>query len=129
APMQIGSRFAYAHHLLCVRTRALCAGWSSAMDRAVLPRGSPVDHRVGFIGLFVKSAKDDTMPNDLRPDVAVEIPFFRVDRRGEAIETRGQSRAVFGHRIPSGTQSMDDGIFASWFWDGTRLAVDNDRYG
>jgi len=88
-----------------------------------------VDHRVGFIGLFVKSAKDDTMPNDLRPDVAVEIPFFRVDRRGEAIETRGQSRAVFGHRIPSGTQSMDDGIFASWFWDGTRLAVDNDRYG
>lgn len=88
-----------------------------------------MDRRVGFAGLFVKSAKDDTMPSDLRPDAAVEAPFFRVDRRGDAIETRGQSRAVFGHRIPSGTQSVDDGIFASWRWDGTRLVVDNDRYG
>ena len=88
-----------------------------------------MDHWVGFVGLFVKSAKDDTMPNDLRPDAAVETPFFRVDGRNEAIETRGQPSAMFGHRIPSSAPSVDDGIFADWLWDGTRLVVNNDRYG
>jgi asparagine synthase (glutamine-hydrolysing) len=34
-----------------------------------------------------------------------------------------------GHRIRRGPGVPDDGVFAAWRWDGSRLAVDNDRYG
>ncbi|MFC5524292.1 hypothetical protein ACFPPA_00910 [Rhodanobacter ginsengisoli] len=68
-----------------------------------------------------------------QPDVdcagAIDNPYFLVRKRGERIETRGRSTAEFGHQIPSTTHHVADGIFAHWHWDGTRLAVKNDRYG
>ncbi len=57
-----------------------------------------------------------------------EHPYFLARKRGERLETRGQPRAEFGHKIPS-NHSVADGIFARWHWDGTRLVVGNDRYG
>lgn len=54
--------------------------------------------------------------------------YFLVQKRGDTIETRGESSAQFGHQIPS-VHSVTDGIFARWHWDGRRLKVTNDRYG
>lgn len=77
----------------------------------------------------MKWAEGDAMSHDLHPDAAVEARFFRVGLQAGSIETRGQASAAFGHRIPSGAPAADDGIFADWHWDGTRLVVNNDRYG
>ena len=59
----------------------------------------------------------------------IDHPYFLVRKRGERIETRGQPTAEFGHQIPSTTHAVADGVFAHWHWDGTRLVVNNDRYG
>lgn len=70
------------------------------------------------------------MPSDTRCVVGgVDAPYFLVRNRGGTIEARGQSSATFGHLISSSVDSVADGVFARWHWDGKRLVVDNDRYG
>ena len=56
-------------------------------------------------------------------------PYFLVRKRDGSIETSGVADAEFGHRLPSTIGSIADGVFAGWHWDGTRLVVENDRYG
>ena len=55
-------------------------------------------------------------------------PCFTVDSRNGRVETSGPAEFFRGHAIevPGHTP---DGIFASWSWDGRRLAIRNDRYG
>ena len=55
--------------------------------------------------------------------------FFHVCGKGDARTTSGQPRFFRGHVIARGVQTVPDGIFASWEWDGRRLGVRNDRYG
>ena len=69
------------------------------------------------------------MSPDTGGESAVDSPYLLVMRRNGGDEIRGQASAAFGHRLPSISQSVPDGIFAGWHWDGTRLVVDNDRYG
>lgn len=56
-------------------------------------------------------------------------PYFtaRVTRNG--IETEGTAHCLQGHRLPATNRAIDDGIFVEWQWDGSRLDVQNDRYG
>ncbi len=42
---------------------------------------------------------------------------------------RGDLRAEFGHRVPSTTDTIDDGVYAGWSFKGGRLHLFNDRYG
>lgn len=63
------------------------------------------------------------------PDFHHAVPCFMASRRGGAWETSGQAEAACGYRLPSPRHDVDDGIFAGWRWDGTRLVVHNDRYG
>ncbi len=56
-------------------------------------------------------------------------PYFRAELRSRHTETAGQSHAEFGHQIPSTSRPVADGVFGRWHWDGTRLVVNNDRYG
>src|SRR6185312_10858126 len=44
-------------------------------------------------------------------------------------ETAGFPFAEFGHRLPKPAGLSEDGVFARWLWDGTRLVISNDRYG
>lgn len=66
---------------------------------------------------------------DTDDESTVSDPYFIVTRRSGGDEIRGQASATFGHRLPSTSQSVPDGIFAGWHWNGTRLVVENDRYG
>lgn len=56
------------------------------------------------------------------------IPFVYVQRRQDGYEVRGQVECSLGHRIQR-SDGRDDGIYASWSWDGMKLVVENDRYG
>lgn len=59
----------------------------------------------------------------------VNFPYFLVQKHDERIEVRGEATAEFGHQISSDSHAVADGVFARWHWDGTRLVVNNDRYG
>lgn len=67
-------------------------------------------------------------PGPSSPSAAHE-PFFLVRMQGGRAATQGQADAEFGHRLPSAGHGVDDGVFAGWHWDGTRLVAGNDRYG
>lgn len=69
------------------------------------------------------------MSQDTGGESTMNDPYFLVMKRSGGDEIRGQASAAFGHRLPSTSQSVPDGIFAAWHWDGTRLVVENDRYG
>lgn len=58
-----------------------------------------------------------------------EAPYFLACVRDGRVDVRGQRHAQFGHRLPSTSHPVDDGVFAGWDWDGNRLTVVNDRYG
>jgi asparagine synthase (glutamine-hydrolysing) len=45
------------------------------------------------------------------------------------VTLRGQLSCDLGHRLPSRTESVPDGVFGSWRWDGRALRVEHDRYG
>jgi asparagine synthase (glutamine-hydrolysing) len=45
------------------------------------------------------------------------------------VTVRGQLSCDLGHRLPSRSQSVPDGVFGSWRWDGRALRVEHDRYG
>jgi len=55
------------------------------------------------------------------------LPFLVVRRRGDGLETIGQSRALLGTPVPR--NGVDEGIWVRWNWDGTRLEVRQDRFG
>jgi asparagine synthase (glutamine-hydrolysing) len=62
---------------------------------------------------------------------AAEVPgdgWIRLVRTDGAVHLDGSARATLGHRIPR-PETPDDGVFASWHWDGETLRVENDRYG
>jgi asparagine synthase (glutamine-hydrolysing) len=59
----------------------------------------------------------------------VTAPFFGATKLGNGFTVRGVLSHEHGHRVPSDTGGPDDGVFASWKWDGRRLTVENDRYG
>ncbi len=69
------------------------------------------------------------MPSDNNALTARQDCYFLVRKRGGRIETRGQASAEFGHRLASHAHPVDDGIYAGWHWEGTKLVVHNDRYG
>lgn len=75
------------------------------------------------------SIRDSSMLQDGHGGGTVNAPFFMVGPHGENAQVRGQPDATFGHQLPSTTQPVADGVFARWHWDGTRLVVNNDRYG
>lgn len=58
-----------------------------------------------------------------------KAPYFLAINRDEHWETLGQADAECGHSFPSANHDVDEGIFARWHWNGTRLVVHNDRYG
>lgn len=58
-----------------------------------------------------------------------EAPYFLIRKKNGYFETEGQPEAEFGHTLQSRPDTQPEGIFARWYWDGTRLVVDNDRYG
>jgi hypothetical protein len=55
-------------------------------------------------------------------------PFFhcRIDADGPIV--RGRHECALGHRLPSPSDSIADGVFAGWRWDGASLAISSDRY-
>lgn len=72
---------------------------------------------------------DDTLQPNADWTSEANCSYFLVQKRSEKFETQGQASAEFGHQIPPTSHSVPDGIFACWHWDGTRLVVNNDRYG
>lgn len=56
-------------------------------------------------------------------------PYFSALRVGDVFQTEGMQGCVLGQRIPRGGRTGDDGVFVTWCWDGSRLVVENDRYG
>jgi asparagine synthase (glutamine-hydrolysing) len=56
-------------------------------------------------------------------------PFFFASKEGDEIVVRGQAACRLGHRLPSRTDGVPDGVFAGWRWDGRALDVEHDRYG
>jgi len=58
----------------------------------------------------------------------IGVPFVSIERRPDGYTVRGQPQCSMGHRIPR-PGGRDDGIYASWRWDGARLVVENDRSG
>jgi asparagine synthase (glutamine-hydrolysing) len=56
-------------------------------------------------------------------------PFFGAKKRADGFAVRGELSHERGHRVPADTSGLDDGIFASWKWDGRTLRVQTDRYG
>jgi asparagine synthase (glutamine-hydrolysing) len=57
------------------------------------------------------------------------VPFFFAKKTGDEIVIRGQPACQLGHKLPSRTAAIADGVFAGWNWDGRVLEVENDRYG
>ena len=55
-------------------------------------------------------------------------PYLHLVADGSTIRAAGEKRCALGHRV-AGTVSDNDGIFASWAFDGARLTVETDRYG
>jgi len=55
--------------------------------------------------------------------------YVHVSQHDGETRLHGQPVAQFGHVIPSTGRGDADGIFARWQWDGTRLVVENGRYG
>jgi len=70
-----------------------------------------------------------TMSPDSNHPRITHAPYFMAVKRDGRWETSGQAAAECGHRLPSANHDVDDGIFASWRWDGVHLVVHNDRYG
>lgn len=59
----------------------------------------------------------------------IDAPYFLARKHKGEFETKGQSTATFGHRIDSPRQTVADGVFAGWCWNGIKLTAYNDRYG
>jgi asparagine synthase (glutamine-hydrolysing) len=59
----------------------------------------------------------------------VSAPFFGAKRLAGGFTIRGEPSCELGHRVPAQTRGPDDGVFASWKWDGRTLTVETDRYG
>jgi hypothetical protein len=59
----------------------------------------------------------------------VSVPFFGARKVADGFAVRGALSCELGHRVPAETGGPDDGVFASWIWDGERLTVATDRYG
>src|SRR6185295_17238611 len=59
----------------------------------------------------------------------ISAPFFIARKVAGGFALRGELSCELGHRVQAGNDAPDDGVFASWKWDGRRLTVDTDRYG
>lgn len=58
-----------------------------------------------------------------------DAPFFHVSRKGNKLETRGMTSCLLGHKVNRAPDTIPDGVFAEWEWDGRQLRVRNCRYG
>ncbi len=56
-------------------------------------------------------------------------PYICVRRSASGVEFEGQASCNLGYRTKTAAGGNEEGIFACWQWDGTRLTVRNDRYG
>lgn len=56
-------------------------------------------------------------------------PFFCARKDLDGVTVRGQLSCELGHRLPSRSQAVPDGVFGGWRWDGRALRVEHDRYG
>lgn len=63
------------------------------------------------------------------PGTSGGSPFFFARKEGDKVVVRGQAACQLGHRLPSQTVGVSDGVFAGWRWDGRALDVEHDRYG
>lgn len=70
-----------------------------------------------------------TTPPKAGRKVSSTPPYFLIRKRKGCFETRGQPTAKFGCPLGFTSNTLADGIFARWCWDGTRLIANNDRYG
>ncbi len=59
----------------------------------------------------------------------MEAPFLHIRHKAEGFEIEGLAECKLGRKIPRPGQNNFDGIFAEWYWDGSRLSARNDRYG
>jgi asparagine synthase (glutamine-hydrolysing) len=59
----------------------------------------------------------------------VSAPFFGAKKLADGFAVRGELSCEHGHRVPADAGGPDDGVFASWRWDGQTLTVETDRYG
>jgi asparagine synthase (glutamine-hydrolysing) len=55
--------------------------------------------------------------------------FFSARKLRDGVIVRGQLSCDLGHRLPSRSQGIQDGVFGGWRWDGRALSVEHDRYG
>jgi hypothetical protein len=55
--------------------------------------------------------------------------FIHLRCEAGATTVRGSAQFFRGHRIARGRGEPEDGVFAGWTWDATRLEVRTDRYG
>jgi asparagine synthase (glutamine-hydrolysing) len=56
-------------------------------------------------------------------------PFFAAKKLAHGFAVRGDLSCDLGTRVPADAGGPDDGVFASWHWDGRTLTVETDRYG
>ncbi|MGE3934449.1 MAG: asparagine synthase-related protein [Rhodospirillaceae bacterium] len=55
--------------------------------------------------------------------------YIDIKRSASGPVVEGLRSHAAGHRIPSASGEVPDGVFFSWDWDGSRLSVRNCRYG
>lgn len=67
--------------------------------------------------------------SDFNAKDSVNNQWIHLRKSGDAVKVYGVSSCTLGHEIPSGGDSVREGIFAGWEWNGTRLRVFNDRFG
>lgn len=58
----------------------------------------------------------------------LEEAYFYLKSNGRNIQTKGLNTCLLGYKLDTGKEKQD-GIFAEWSWDGSKLVVHNDRYG
>jgi len=59
----------------------------------------------------------------------MDEPYFHVRSISGILETSGLPSCFLGHELDRAGDVKADGVFASWFWNGTELTIRNDRYG
>lgn len=60
-------------------------------------------------------------------ETAHRDPYIHVRKLNQRLEVKGTPACHLGHHLTS--ESISQGVFAGWKWDGERLRVVNDRFG
>jgi asparagine synthase (glutamine-hydrolysing) len=69
------------------------------------------------------------MPTDIDNVNIKPKPHLGVHVAGGRAQAQGEFCCRLGQRIPVTGQRGDEGVFLHWDWDGSKLTVQNDRYG